>query len=113
VRKTYSDKHYEKAFTFGLDQASTGLPWRENRLDCTPTETYVYVGDTSGPMRAEIDNVSRSGLRLVLDQPIGVGASVKVETAGMIAVGEIRYCRPKGENSFAAGMRIDSIQKRM
>lgn len=108
-----SDKHCEKAFTFGHDQALAGLPWRENRLDCAPTETYVYVGDRSGPVRAEIDNVSRSGLRLVLDQPIGVGSSVKVETAGMIAVGEIRYCLQKRGNSFAAAMRIDSIQKRM
>ncbi len=108
-----SDKHGEKAFTFGIDQAPTGQPWRETRLDCAPTETYVYVGDRDGPVRAEVDNVSRSGLRLILDQPLGVGSSVKVEMAGMIAVGEIRYCLQREGNSFAAGMRIDSIQKRM
>jgi hypothetical protein len=114
VRKASgSDKDGEKAFTFGLDQAPPGRPWRENRLACAPTETFVYVGDRGGPIRAEIDNVSRSGLRLVLDQPIGVGSPVRVEMAGMIAVGEIRYCLPAAGDSFTAGMRIDSIQKRI
>jgi hypothetical protein len=114
VRKASdSDKHEAKAFTFGLDKAPATRPWRENRLTCAPTETYVYVGERGEPMRAEVHNVSRSGLRLVLDQPVGVGSAVKVEMAGMIAVGEIRYCLQKEGNSFAAGMRIDSIQKRM
>jgi len=107
------DKHGEKAFTFGLDQAPPGRPWRENRLPCAPTRTYVYLGDTDGPLGAQIDNVSRSGLRLVLDQPVCVGSSVKVEMAGMIAVGEIRYCLPTAGGSFTAGMRIDTIQKRI
>jgi hypothetical protein len=114
VRKASgSGKHEDKAFTFGLDKAPATRPWRENRLTCAPTETYVYVGDRHGPVRAEIHDVSRSGLRLVLDQPIGVGSAVKVEMAGMIAVGEIRYCLRKKDNSFTAGMRIDSIQKRV
>jgi hypothetical protein len=114
VRKASdSDKHEEKAFTFGLDEAPATRAWRESRLTCAPTETFVYVGDRGEPMRAEIQDVSRSGLRLVLDQAILVGAAVKVEMAGMIAVGEIRYCQQKGGNSFTAGMRIDSIQKRV
>jgi hypothetical protein len=112
VRKASgSDKHEEKAFTFGLDKA-TARPWRENRLTCAPTETCVYVGDMGAPLRAEIHNVSRSGLRLVLEQPVSVGSAVKVEMAGMIAVGEIRYCRQE-KDSFSAGMRIDTIQKRV
>ena len=114
VRKASgSDEHEEKAFTFGLDEAPATRAWRESRLTCAPTETFVYVGDRGEPLRAEIQDVSRSGLRLVLDQPILVGAAVKVEMAGMIAVGEIRYCQQKGGNSFTAGMRIDSIQKRV
>jgi hypothetical protein len=114
VRKASgSDKHVEKVFTFGLDKATAARPWRENRLTCAPTETYVYVGDRGEPLRAEIHNVSRSGLRLVLEQPVPVGSAVKVEMAGMIAVGEIRYCRQDKGDSFSAGMRIDTIQKRV
>jgi PilZ domain len=108
-----SGKHQKAALTFGLDPAPIARPWRENRLNCVPTETYVYVGDTGEPMRADVDNVSRSGLRLILEKPVGVGSTVKVEMAGMIAVGEIRYCLQKTADSFTAGMRIDSIQKRM
>jgi PilZ domain len=114
VRKASgSGKHEEKAFGFGLDQAPAARSRRENRLTCAPTGTFVYVGDSGGPVPAEIHDVSRSGLRLVLEQPIGVGSAVKVEMAGMIAVGEIRYCRQEKGNSFSAGMRIDSIQKRV
>jgi hypothetical protein len=113
VRKASdSDEHKAKAFTFGLDKAPATRPWRENRLTCAPTETYVYMGDRGDPVRAAIHDVSRSGLRLVLDQPIVVGSAVKVELAGMIAVGEIRYCLQRGGN-FEAGMRIDSTQKRV
>lgn len=108
-----SGKRKEKAITFGLDPAPATLPWRESRLASTPIEAHVHVGDKGGPIRAEIHNVSRSGLLLVLDQAIPVGAAVKVEMTGMIAVGEIRHCLPKGGNSFAAGMRIDSIHKRV
>jgi hypothetical protein len=64
-------------------------------------------------MRAEVHDVSRSGLRLVFDQPIAVGSLVRVEFAGMIAAGEIRYCLQRSGNSFDAGMRIDSTQKRV
>jgi hypothetical protein len=111
VRKASGSDKQEKAFTFGLDKAPETRPWRENRLTCAPTESYVYVGDREGPLRAQIHNVSRSGLRLVLDQPVGVGSTVKVEMAGMIAVGEIRYCLQKAGDCFIAGMRIDAIQK--
>ncbi len=63
------------------------------------------------PIRAEIHDVSRSGLRLALDRPIAAGTAVKVEFSGMIARGEIRYCIPMQGDSFRAGMRIDSTQK--
>lgn len=104
-------KHQTKAFTFGLDKAAAQRPWRENRLTCAPTETHVYVGETGMPIRAEIHNVSRSGLCLMLDQPIPVGSAVKVELVGMIVTGEIRYCTRTRGDSFRAGMRIDSTQK--
>ncbi len=100
-----------RAFTFGIDKAPAARPWRENRLICAPTVTQVYVGETGMPIPAEILNVSRSGLCLVLKQPVGVGSAVKVQLAGMIAVGEIRYCIQTRADSFNAGMRIDSTQK--
>jgi len=114
VRKASDyDKHRARDFSLGLDKAPATRPWRESRLTSAPTETHVYVGEKGTSIRAEIYDVSRSGLRLVLDQPIVVGSAVKVEMAGMIATGEIRYCIQSGGDSFAAGMRIDSIQKRV
>jgi hypothetical protein len=114
VRKSSdSGKHEVSALTFGLDKAPATRPWRENRLTCVPTEAYVHVGERGETMRAEIHDVSRSGLRLVLDQPIVVGSAIKVEMVGMIAVGEIRYCYQRGGNSFEAGMTINSTQKRV
>ena len=65
----------------------------------------------STPMHAQIHDVSKWGLRLVLAQPIAVGSAVKVETAGMVDSGEIRYCLRTRDGSFTAGMRIDSTQK--
>ena len=104
------NKRKAKAITFGIDKAPPERPWRESRLVCAPFETHVYVDETGTRMRAEIHDVSRSGLRLVMDQPIPVGTAVKVQFTGMIASGEIRFCKPRGEG-FEAGMRIDSTQK--
>ena len=84
--------------------------WRESRLTCKPTETMVYVGDAKQPIRAEVQDVSRSGFRLVLGQPLNVGSMVKVEFPGMIALGEIRYCLRVGDH-FDAGVRIETIEK--
>lgn len=110
-KSTDANQRHPRPVVFGIDKAPAERPWRETRLNCVPTETMVYLVETGLPIRAEIHNVSRSGLRLVLDRPVAVGAAVKVEFSGMIALGEIRYCNPTRRDSFQAGMRIDSTQK--
>jgi hypothetical protein len=111
-KASHSDRHEGKAFTFGIDDAPAMRPWRENRLICSTTEADLYVAESDEPVRVQIHDVSRSGMGFVLDRAIAVGSSVEVHMVGMIAAGEIRYCRPTGQDSFDAGMRIDTTQKR-
>jgi hypothetical protein len=83
----------------------------ENRLGCIPTKGLVYVKKGVDPRPAEVRQVSKSGLQLVLDQPIPVGSTVAVEFSGMVVEGEIRYWRPNGGDSFDAGVEIESVQQ--
>jgi hypothetical protein len=102
----------------GLGSCSQGanskplLRPRENRLDCLTTRGIVCVDGKQEPAHAEIHDVSRDGLGLVLDQPIAVGSGITVESVGMTVTGEIRYCVKKEKNSFHAGLTIHTFEKR-
>src|SRR4051812_30795352 len=52
------------------------LRTRENRLDCLATRGIVCVNGEQEAAHAEIHDVSRDGLGLVLNQPIAVGSGI-------------------------------------
>lgn len=111
MRRTSDAEHRPDVVVFGIDTPPAIQSRRGSRLPCKPAEALVYVGDMSIPMHAEIHDVSRWGVRLVLAQHIAAGSAIKMETAGVVESGEIRYCIPTPDGSFNAGMRIDPPNK--
>ena len=111
MRRISDTEDRPEGVVFGIDTPPAIHARRGSRLPCKPAEALVYVGDMSIPIKAEIHDVSRWGLRLVLAQHIAAGSAIKMETAGVVELGEIRYCIQTPDGSFNAGMRIDPPNK--
>ncbi len=83
-----------------------------------PVEVAEIEGLAGEDAEAILDNVSREGLRLILDMrnPFGTGAEVNftvhnVEKHQSFAVaGEVVWSRPKGDK-VEIGLKIKSIEK--
>ena len=84
---------------------------REGRLPCVPTSALVRVEGRPEPAQAAVRDVSKSGLRLILREPIPIGSGVTVQLPDMVVTGEIRFCVPTEENSFNAGLKISDAIK--
>lgn len=56
-------------------------------------------------VRMHILNMSRNGMRIVLDDAMEPGATVEVETADALFLGEVVYCEPLG-NGFVMGVEV-------
>ena len=62
------------------------------------------------PLRATIIDISRSGLRLELDEAIAKFGTVEILTQGKLAIfGEIRYCQKTAPSVFQAGVLIQGV----
>lgn len=75
-----------------------------------PTQEYgilrkLEAGAVVSEQVAYITNVSPFGLGVLLDHPIGVGATVTVYAADSAFVGTVVYCRTESEG-FAAGLAL-------
>ncbi len=78
---------------------------RERRLPCTPTSALVEFSDGAQTVEGRVVEVSKSGLRLILENRVPEGESVRIDIAGkMIVTGEVRYCRPDDTGCFETGI---------
>jgi hypothetical protein len=57
------------------------------------------------PMSGRVLDMSGSGLRLVLPNPMPCGSPIKVETDHMVMVGEVCRCEPE-KRVYIVGLRL-------
>jgi len=57
------------------------------------------------PIAARVLDISGSGLRLRLPNPLPCGSPVKVETDSLVMLGEVARCDESGDG-YIAGLRI-------
>jgi len=81
---------------------------QELRRQCTPTETFVIVGDVATPVAATVLEVSGSGIGLKLQSFIAIGVPARIEFERLVVDCRIRFCKPSGDGTFDAGMQIIS-----
>ena len=79
----------------------------EPRFPCDAIPARIRT--ESGAISARIMDISRSGIRLELPVCLPVPCDVTVCFNNVVVAGEIRYCRPNPDNSFAAGLQIQDV----
>lgn len=57
------------------------------------------------PMSGHVLDISGSGLRLVLPNPLPCGSPIKVETGHMVMLGEVCRCEPD-QNAYLVGLIV-------
>lgn len=81
---------------------------KEPRYPTHDSVDVYLLPRTERRIRAQVLDISLSGLQLELSTSIPVGAKVEVFAQGQFAaLGEVRYCRGSGD-FFYAGMQIQS-----
>ena len=72
-----------------------------------PVEMEVFNCDLKVVQGLALD-VSRSGVRVALQDRVAQGAQVRIHLHNHLILGEVRYCRASGEG-FQAGIKIQNI----
>ncbi len=70
-----------------------------------PVSLVVLTGQEH-ELTGHVVNISQSGLRLLVRQPVAAGAAVKVEYEDTLLLGEAVYCYPAGDQ-FAVGLALE------
>jgi len=79
----------------------------EMRIACEPVTVQAWLGGREQKIAAVVVEVSKSGLQLLTDVPVQVGSAVRIDTGGLIVLGDIRYCQPRMDNrSYAVGVLL-------
>ncbi len=79
---------------------------REPRLDVSGPARVTILGDARREISGRAVNISRSGLRLILKEPVPAGTLLMVEWEDSEVLGEICYCQEHGEG-YAVGLEIE------
>jgi hypothetical protein len=69
----------------------------------------IVEGDQTTVRQCRIIDTSSFGLGLRLSFPIDTGSRVCIETDSVMVFGEIRYCHPKLDGQFVAGVLIVDV----
>ncbi len=76
---------------------------RERRFQVEKAVTVVALGEQDVVTAGHVVDASESGLGLVLEAPVPVGAEVRVEVDGTMISGRVTHCRSH-DDKFAAGL---------
>jgi signal transduction histidine kinase len=80
---------------------------REQRFKVNQPVKVTVVGTSESSFQARIADLSKSGMRLILDRFVPFGSALKIEWNGHLALGSVCYCQ-EHESSFAAGLQLFS-----
>src|SRR5260370_4845916 len=79
----------------------------EPRLPCDAIPAQILT--ESGSIPAKVMDISRSGIRLEVETLLPVCTEATVYFNNIIAVVEVRYCRPNRNESFDAALQIQDV----
>ena len=80
---------------------------REPRFKVNQAVTVTVFGSAENPLTGRIADLSRSGMRLVLDRTLPFGSRVKVEWGGHLVLGSVCNCQEHG-SSCTVGFELFS-----
>ncbi len=79
---------------------------REPCIRSYETVQLTVLGDKGYSIAGHAIQLSAHGMRLVLDEPIPVAATVKVAGIDWMSLGEVCYCIQE-RSHYAVGLRLD------
>jgi PilZ domain len=79
---------------------------RELRIETEQSVWVTIFGEPDIHVRACIKNVSARGVGLQLQDPVAVGAALKITLDDALLLGEVIYCRDD-EASFYVGVELE------
>lgn len=80
---------------------------KEGRFDVDQPVQVTVLGDRELQVAARLVDVSRSGVRLLLDRSLSFGTAVKVSWKDRQLLGSVRYCGSEGA-AYSAGIQLFS-----
>jgi hypothetical protein len=96
---------------WGVSVALSFSRRREARIPCSGKVTAgVMSVHGTRSYEASLVDVSPSGLSLNLPVPVRIAARIYVETESEMLIGEVRYCRPSGEDFIVGVMLIEVVK---
>jgi len=72
-------------------------------------EAISLSGKGHGAGRAKVLDLSVSGMRVVVAEPVDIGTMLLIRTNSAVLVGEVRHCRETDDGCFEAGIEITDI----
>ena len=83
---------------------------RDIRLACNPTIVQVCLDGYDQSVAARVVEVSKSGVQLLVADPVPVGTQVRVEIGDLLVQGDIRHCKQCADNeSWAVGILMHDV----
>lgn len=88
----------------GMQDWGAGEKRSEPRFPTSEPATVDFISSPH-PLAGCVINISHSGLKVALEEPIGVGILIQVTMKNLSLIGEVRYCIP-AEGRFYAGVCV-------
>jgi hypothetical protein len=83
---------------------------REVRLPCSVTAVRAHMDEHDAPVTAELVEVSSTGMKLHVAEPIPVGTRLTIDTGGMTVMGDVRFCEMHSEQSYTVGLMMFDVR---
>lgn len=83
---------------------------REVRLPCSFTIVRAHMDEQDAPVTAELVEVSSTGMKLYVAEPMPVGTRLTIDTGSMIVMGDVRYCARHSDQSYSIGLMMFDVR---
>jgi hypothetical protein len=80
---------------------------REARLPFSEAVEVTVLDDTGQTFSGSTIDVSETGLSFTSPICITAGTTARIEVSAAVVLGEVRYSRPLGDESYAVGVFIE------
>jgi len=72
-----------------------------------PVSLTVFTGTKSKSFRGMLVDMTRSGVGVLVDFPIALGAVVEVRSSGGVVYGQVQHCTSASSGGFRIGIVVE------